>query len=123
MRAKGLFSIFIAIVLMVGPTRLHGEWMQPLLIANGGGAGDDDASLYADGTRAINENRWSDESPPLFPKASLMGWHRNGAMHPLQRRVAAIRSDCNALGCWPARGIGRLGTRRTVSPFHLYAPQ
>ena len=81
MKAKELFSIFIAIVLMVGPTRLHGEWMQPLLIANGGGAGDDDASLYADGTRAINENRWSDAAG-LFDRVSQMhGEHAEGALY------------------------------------------
>jgi HEAT repeat protein len=81
MKVKGLFAIFLASVLLVAPWRLHGEWMQPLLISNGGGAGADDASLYADGTRAINENRWPDAAGLFDRVAQLHGEHAEGALY------------------------------------------
>jgi HEAT repeat protein len=81
MNVKGLFAIFLAAVLLVAPWRLHGEWMQPLLISNGGGAGADDASLYADGTRAINENRWPDAAGLFDRVAQMHGEHAEGALY------------------------------------------
>jgi HEAT repeat protein len=81
MNVKGLFAIFLAAVVMVAPCRLHGERMQPLLISNGGGAGADDASLYADGTRAINESRWSDAVGLFDRVAEMHGEHAEGALY------------------------------------------
>ena len=49
MKAKELSAIYLAAALMVGPWHLHAESQQPLLVAYGGSAAADDASLYADG--------------------------------------------------------------------------
>ena len=81
MKAKGLFAIFLAAVLLVAPCRSHGEWMQPLLVSNGGGAAADEASLYADGTRAISENRWPDAAGLFDRVAQMRGEHAEGALY------------------------------------------
>jgi hypothetical protein len=71
MNVKGLSAIFLAATLAVVPGVSHAEMPVPLLIANAYGIGADDASLYADGTRAINENRWS-EAAGLFGRVAEM---------------------------------------------------
>jgi HEAT repeat protein len=81
MKAKGLFTIFLAAVLLVAPCQSHGEWMQPLLISNGAGGGDDEASLYADGTRAIDESRWPDAAGLFDRVAQMHGEHAEGALY------------------------------------------
>jgi HEAT repeat protein len=81
MKVKGFFSIFLAGALMVAPWRLNAEVMQPLLIANGGGGGADEASLYADGTRAIDENRWPDAAGLFDRVAQMHGEHAEGALY------------------------------------------
>ena len=81
MNVKGLFAIFLAAVLVCAPWRLHAEWMQPLLVSNGGGAGADEASLYADGTRAISENRWPDAAGLFDRVAQMRGEHAEGALY------------------------------------------
>ena len=81
MRVKGLFSTFLVAALTVTPWRLHAEVLQPFLVMNGVGVDADDASLYADGTRAINESRWSD-AVGLFDRAAQMhGEHAEGALY------------------------------------------
>ncbi len=81
MKVKGFFAIFLAGALMVAPWRLNAEVMQPLLIANGGGGGADEASLYADGTRAIDENRWPDAAGLFDRVAQMHGEHAEGALY------------------------------------------
>lgn len=81
MKAKGLFTIFLGVVLLVAPCQSHGEWMQPLLIANGAGGGGDEASLYADGTRAIDESRWPDAAGLFDRVAQMHGEHAEGALY------------------------------------------
>ena len=81
MKIKGSFSILVAAVLTVAPWHVHAEVIQPFLIMNGAGADADDASLYADGTRAINESRWADAAG-LFGRVTLMhGEHAEGALY------------------------------------------
>jgi HEAT repeat protein len=81
MRVKGLFSTFLVAALTVAPWRLHAEGLQPFLVMNGVGVDADDASLYADGTRAINESRWPD-AVGLFDRAAQMhGEHAEGALY------------------------------------------
>ncbi len=63
------------------PWRLHAELPQPLLVSYGGGAATDDASLYADGTRAINESRWSDAAGLFDRVAQIRGEHAEGALY------------------------------------------
>jgi HEAT repeat protein len=81
MKVKGFFAIFLAGALMVAPWRLNAEVMQPLLVANGGGGGADEASLYADGTRAIDENRWPDAVGLFDRVAQMHGEHAEGALY------------------------------------------
>ena len=50
-----------------------------------------------------DQNRRPDESPPLLPESGLMVRHLDGAMHPLQRDVAAV-----------ATCLGRYWTMRIV---------
>jgi HEAT repeat protein len=81
MKVEGFFAIFLAGALMVAPWRLNAEVMQPLLVANGGGGGADEASLYADGTRAIDENRWPDAVGLFDRVAQMHGEHAEGALY------------------------------------------
>ena len=81
MKVKGMFAIFLAAVLMAAPWCLHAEEPQPLPPAAGESADTDDASLYADGTRAVNENRWPD-AVGLFDRVARMhGEHAEGALY------------------------------------------
>lgn len=66
---------------MSAPRVLHAAEMQPRAVAYGVGVNADDASLYADGTRAINESRWS-EAAGLFNRVAQMhGEHAEGALY------------------------------------------
>ena len=74
-------AIFLTVTLVAAPWGLHAEMPQPLLVADGYGMGADDASLYAEGTRAVNESRWS-EAVELFNRAAAMhGEHAEGALY------------------------------------------
>src|SRR5215831_14008748 len=80
MKVKVLSAIFLAAAL-IAPWPLRAAALQPLPAAAGGGAAGDDASLYADGTKAINESRWS-EAVGLFNRvAQLHGEHAEGALY------------------------------------------
>jgi HEAT repeat protein len=81
MKVKGVLSIFLATALIVAPWRLHAERLLPLLIANGGGGGADEASLYADGTRAVDESRWPDAVGLFDRVAQMHGEHAEGALY------------------------------------------
>src|SRR5258707_2747645 len=81
MKAKELFAIFLAIALTVASLHLHAEELQPLTAVNGGSAATDDASLFADGTRAINESRWSDAAGLFDRVAPMHGEHAEGALY------------------------------------------
>jgi HEAT repeat protein len=81
MKVKGLFAIFLAGALTVAPWRLHSEELNPAPAANTAGAGADDANLYADGTRAINESRWSDAVGLFNRVAQMRGEHAEGALY------------------------------------------
>ena len=81
MKVKVLFSVLFAAVLMAAPWCLHAEELKALPQANGGGAGADDASLYADGTRAINESRWPDAEGLFNRVVQMHGEHTEGALY------------------------------------------
>jgi HEAT repeat protein len=81
MKVKVLFAIFLAAALVFAPQTLHGELPQPLSAAEGAGAASDDGSLYADGTRAINESRWSDAAGLFDRVAQMHGEHAEGALY------------------------------------------
>lgn len=81
MRVKRVFSIFLATALIVAPWSLPAERLLPLLITNGGGGGADEASLYADGTRAVDESRWQDAVGLFDRVAQMHGEHAEGALY------------------------------------------
>jgi HEAT repeat protein len=81
MRTKIISSIFLTAALTVVPWHVHAEGIEHLLIMNGVGADADDASLYADGTRAINESRWSDAAGLFDRVAQMHGEHAEGALY------------------------------------------
>jgi HEAT repeat protein len=81
MNVKGVFSIFLATALIVAPWSLPAERLLPLLITNGGGGGADEASLYADGTRAVDESRWQDAVGLFDRVAQMHGEHAEGALY------------------------------------------
>jgi hypothetical protein len=81
MKVQGLSAILLAGTLVIAPSCLHSEMPEPLLVANGVGVGADDASLYADGTRAINESRWSDAIGLFDRVAEMHSEHAEGALY------------------------------------------
>ena len=81
MKARESLAIFLAAALMVVPCRLHAAGIHPLSVSNSEGASADDASLYADGTRAINESRWPDAVRLFDRVAQMRGEHREGALY------------------------------------------
>jgi len=82
MKAERLFAIFLVAGLAAAPCRLLAEYPTPMLVSFAEGAGyADEASMYADGTKAINESRWSD-AVGLFDRiAQLHGEHAEGALY------------------------------------------
>ena len=80
MKVKVLFAISLATVLPFASSNLRGETAQPLLVMEAFGAADD-GSLYADGTRAINESRWSDAAGLFDRVAQMHGEHAEGALY------------------------------------------
>jgi HEAT repeat protein len=81
MKVKRLFAILLAGSLAVAPWCLHAEELRLLPALNEGSAGADDANLYADGTRAINESRWSDAVGLFNRVAQMRGEHAEGALY------------------------------------------
>jgi HEAT repeat protein len=79
MRNKGLSAIYLALALTVAPWHLHAEGLQSVAATNG--AATDEATLYADGTRAVNENRWQDAVRLFNRVAQMHGEHAEGALY------------------------------------------
>jgi HEAT repeat protein len=79
MRNRGQFAIYLALALTVAPWHLHAERLQSVAATNG--AATDEASLYADGTRAVNENRWQDAVRLFNRVAQMHGEHAEGALY------------------------------------------
>ena len=80
MKVKGIFAILLTAAATVTPWRLHAEGLQPLSAESGPRPGDD-ASQYADGTRAIHESRWSDAVELFGRVAQMHGEHAEGALY------------------------------------------
>jgi hypothetical protein len=79
MKVRVISAIFLTAALMFEPWHLHAIALAPLPAAEGFAG--DDASLYADGTRAINESRWSDAAGLFNRVAQLHGEHAEGALY------------------------------------------
>ncbi|MGB9029592.1 MAG: HEAT repeat domain-containing protein [Acidobacteriaceae bacterium] len=81
MKIKLLVAVVLAAMFSVAQWSLYAEEPQPAPPAVDSGAAGDDASLYADGTKAINESRWQD-AVGLFDKvAQQHGEHAEGALY------------------------------------------
>ena len=81
MKSKWLVLSLLAVAFTVAPWSLRALNPQPFAIGSADDTGADDASLYADGTRAINESRWQD-AVGLFDKvAQMRGEHAEGALY------------------------------------------
>jgi HEAT repeat protein len=82
MNARKLFALIFVAGVATAPC-LRAEYPTPMLVsfAGEGGGVADEASLYADGTRAINENRWSDAAGLFDRVAQLHGEHAEGALY------------------------------------------
>ncbi|HEY2468635.1 MAG TPA: HEAT repeat domain-containing protein [Terracidiphilus sp.] len=81
MKVKVSFAILLAAALAVMPCATHAASLQPFMSANGTSGASDDAGLYADGTRAINESRWSDAAELFNRIADMHGEHAEGALY------------------------------------------
>jgi len=79
MNVKLFFAFLLMCALMLTPRALHAA--EPHLMPPGAGAAADDGSLYADGTRAISENRWSDAAGLFTRVAQMHGEHAEGALY------------------------------------------
>ncbi len=79
MRNKGLSAIYLALALTITPWHMHAEGLQSVAATNG--AASDEESLYADGTRAINESRWHDAVGSFNRVAQMHGEHAEGALY------------------------------------------
>ena len=108
MKVKGLSAIFLTTTLLVAPWASHADMLQPLLAANGLGVGADDASLYADGTRAINESRWSDAAGLFDRVAQMHGEHAEGALY--------WKAYAENKGGQPANALSTCGELRKAYP-------
>lgn len=78
MKANQSSAIFLLAALAVAPCGLHAEDPQPQASAT---ASAGDAGPYADGTRAINESRWSDAVSLFSRIAQMHGDHAEGALY------------------------------------------
>jgi HEAT repeat protein len=81
MRVRGAVVLLLAAAVSVAPWRLYAEESQPSPAAGPEGVGADDGSLYADGTRAINESRWADAVGLFDRVAQMHGEHAEGALY------------------------------------------
>jgi HEAT repeat protein len=85
MKARAAVVIFLVAAFTVAPLHLHAAELQPSPVLNwvsaGEGAAADEASLYADGTRAINESRWQDAVSLFSRVAQMRGEHAEGALY------------------------------------------
>ena len=117
MKVYRLFAVFLAAALTVAPWGSQAERMQPIPAANGRGAGADDTSLYADGTRAINESRWSDAVGLFNRVAEMHGAHAEGALYWKAYAENKEGQPANALSTsiLAASGIGESSARKSPS--------
>lgn len=81
MKVEILFAVIFTVAPAVASRPLHAAELQPLLVANGIGIGADDGNLYSEGTRAINESRWSDAAGLFNRVAQMHGEHAEGALY------------------------------------------
>ena len=76
-------KMFLVLLLATlwAPHVSHAAEMQPWSSGDGVSASADDAGMYAEGTRAINESRWSDAAGLFGRVAQMRGEHAEGALY------------------------------------------
>lgn len=77
MKTTGALILLLAAAFAATPWRAVAEQPEPASAA----ASASDATLYADGTRAINESRWSDAVGLFDRVAQMHGDHADGALY------------------------------------------
>ena len=76
-----MFLVLLLASALWEPRVSHAAEMQPLSSGDGVSASADDAGMYAEGTRAINESRWSDAAGLFGRVAQMRGEHAEGALY------------------------------------------
>jgi hypothetical protein len=77
---RALVICFLCATFVFAPLHLRAEQVQPPSAVNGASSRDEDASVYADGTRAVNEGRWQDAVSLFDRVAQMRGEHAEGAL-------------------------------------------
>ncbi len=82
MRAKGTVVIFFTAMCAIAPWQLRAaEPEYSLVFHSASTVVADEASIYADGTRAVNEGRWQDAAGLFDRVAKMHGEHAEGALY------------------------------------------
>lgn len=98
MKAKGTLVACLSTVLVCVPWRVRAEQPQPLSTTKGLTLRQDDASLYADATRAISDGRWQDAVSLFNRVAQLHDGHAEGALYWSAYAQNKEGLSANALG-------------------------
>src|SRR5215475_10627116 len=80
MKMKKMFALPVVVALLVSSWCLPAEPLQPSSADSAQSTGDE-ASQYAEGTRAIRESRWPDAVGLFGHVAELHGEHAGGALY------------------------------------------
>ncbi|HWA95051.1 MAG TPA: HEAT repeat domain-containing protein [Terracidiphilus sp.] len=103
MKLKAISILFVSAALMAAPGSSLAAWSSAAWPMSGASVGADEASLYADGTRAINDSRWADAVGLFDRVAQMRGEHAAGALYwkayaeNKEGRPASALSTCGEL--------------------------
>lgn len=97
----------LIVVLMVSSWCLRAESLQPTS-ADGGQNASNEASQYAEGTRAVHESRWSDAVELFGRVAEMHGDHAGGALY--------WKAYAESKEGQPANALSTCGELRKTSP-------
>lgn len=81
MKVTVAVAIMLSAALAGAPRHVRAEQVQPLSAASEASSKGDDAGVYADGTRAMNESRWQDAVSLFDRVARMRGAHAAGALY------------------------------------------
>lgn len=98
MRLREVYAVALAAAITGIPSCLKAEVLPPMAAAIAEGMFADDSSLYADGTRAVHENRWSDAAGLFERVAQMHGEHAEGALYWKAYAENKEGQPANALG-------------------------
>ena len=113
MRNKKLSATYLVLALTIAPWHLHAEGLQSVAATHD--AATDEAGLYADGTRAVNESRWQDAVRLFNRVAQMHGEHAEGALYWKAYAENKEGQPANALNT-----CGELRKRSPCSPLTIH---